>query len=87
MDHAKIEDGEIVIRIPINSLSGAAFQGLEAIGCEEGDAMDYDALAGEIVAGLNAEAEDGTTPVNLMLDQVVIEASENGGEAFAYLDE
>lgn len=87
MDHASIEDGHIVVRISVNELSGAAFQGLDAVGCEDGDGMDYDQLASDIVGQLNAESEDGTTPVHVMLDTAVIEASEQGADAFAYLDE
>lgn len=86
MDHASIEDGHIIVRIPVNELSGAAFQGLDAVGCEDGDQMDYDQLAKDIVQQLNTEGEDGTTPVHVMLDTAVIEASERGAEAFAYLD-
>ena len=49
--------------------------------------MNYVQLARDLVHQLNTEDEDGTTPVHVMLDQAVIEASEQGAEAFAYLDE
>ena len=87
MDLAKIEDEEIVIRVPIKDLSGQAYQGLDQVGCVDGDAMDYAALAVDLVSQLNAESEDGSTPVNYMLDAAVIEAAEQGAESFAYLDE
>lgn len=87
MNHAKIEGDQIVIRVPIAELSGAAFQGLDQVGCKEGDGMNYADLARDIVAEMNAESEDGTTLVHAMLDRAVIEASERGADAFTYLDE
>ena len=87
MDLANLEGDEIVIRIPVGGLSGAAYEGLAAVGCEEGDDMDYECLARDLVSQLNSESEDGTTPVHNMLDQAVIEASEQGAEAFAYLNQ
>ena len=86
MNHAKLDGENIVITIPVSDLSGAAYQGLESVGCEEGDQMNYADLARDLVSELNSESEDGTTPVNVMLDAAVIEASEQGAEAFAYLD-
>lgn len=87
MSTVGIEDGDIVIRIPIRSLSGEAWQGLDAVGYEDDDSMDWHQLAADIVVELETESEDGTTPIHEMLDQAVISASENGAEAFAYLDE
>ena len=84
---AKVENDEIVIRIPIQSLSGQAYQGLEQVGVEEDGGMDYEALAITLVSELNSEAEDGSTPVNYMLDAAVISAAEDGADVFAYLDE
>ena len=87
MDHARIEGDEIVIRVKIIELVGAAYGGLDAAGVEDDGRMDFDGLAPDLVTELNREAEDGTTLVHRALDAAVIEASENGSEAFAYLDE
>lgn len=85
MDIAKIEGEEIVIRIPIRELSGAACEGLDYVGYEGVD-MNFDQLAKDIIDQMNSEDEDGTTPIHRLLDQAVIEASESGADAFAYLD-
>jgi len=87
MDLAKIENGHIVVRIPIKDISSAASEGLNYVGCDYGDEMDYDDLATDIVSELNSESEDGSTLVNYMLDEAVKNGSENGLKAFAYLDE
>ena len=84
MDMVKIEGDEIVIRIPIKDLSGAAFEGLTDCDYEDDDGMDFDQLAKDIVSQLNAEEEDGSTKVNLMLDDAVRDASESGAHAFSY---
>lgn len=78
---AKIEGDEIVIRIPKSSLSGAAYQGLDQLGIEDEDEVDWNALAIDMVSELNREEEDGTTLVNLALDQALINAGENGSSA------
>lgn len=87
MDLAKIEGDEIVIRIKIAGLGGAAFQGFEQVGCDEPEGMDLASLAPDLVMELNAESDDGTTLIHTALDAAVVAASENGSEAFSYLDE
>ncbi|WP_299663900.1 hypothetical protein [uncultured Ruegeria sp.] len=87
MDHAKIEGDEIVIRMKISELNGAAYQGLDQCGVEDDGEMDFEQLAPDLVKELNREEEDGTTLIHRALDSAVVAASENGSEAFAYLDE
>ncbi|AUQ93834.1 hypothetical protein PhaeoP66_04642 (plasmid) [Phaeobacter inhibens] len=79
---AHIEDNAIVIRIPKDQLSGAAYQGLDDLGIEDESEVDWDQLAIDMVAELNSEEEDGTTLVHRALDQALINAGENGSSAF-----
>jgi len=71
MNYAKLDGENIVITIPASDLSGAAYQGLEAVGCEYDDDMDYANLARDLVVELNSESEDGATLVSAMLDAAV----------------
>lgn len=79
-DFAKIEGDEIVVRIPVSKLSGAAYQGLEYFDLDEDD-VDWNALSVAMVSELNIEEEDGTTLVNRMLDHALINVGETGSTA------
>jgi len=87
-DIAKVEGDEIVMRIKISDLNGAAWQGLSDVDPEIDDreSFDYTTLAEDMVSELNNESEDGSTPVHKLLDEAVTAAADNGSEAFAYLD-
>lgn len=82
MDLAKIEDGAIVIRVPIDALVTASAHAFELeYGEKHGLTIaDPQAFAKEVCRELNQEEEDGTTPVHRMLDAVMIEAVEQGCE-------
>ncbi len=90
MDMAKVEGAEIVIRVPISGLDGAAFEGLMQVGAgdqDDIDKIDRAQLAADIANELNAEQEDGTTLVCKALDRAVINASEHGAESLSVLDD
>lgn len=83
MSDAKIEAGEIVIRVPLAAIPCAALVAFdEQYGFEQHslEVVDVDVFAGELVLELNRESEDGTTLVHLMLDRAVIRATENGAQ-------
>lgn len=76
----KIEKNVIVIRVPIKSIKKFAYQGLQDC-LEEGQKVDYDILAQDIVGELSAEEEDGSTPIHRLFDEAVEKACENGSQA------
>lgn len=78
----KIEDGCVVIRIGIGTLAFAAnncdrFHDGEHYGYEVTDESKF---AREVVGALNAEQEDGTTPVHILLDNAFEYVVGDGGE-------
>lgn len=81
MDYAAIEGDEIVIRVPIDALPTACQVAWDdRYGDHDLRVVDARAFAEEFVRELNAEEEDGTTLVHLMLDQAAVNAAENGAE-------
>lgn len=83
MEMAKIEGGEIVIRVPFEAIPDAAKVAFdEEWGEEEHGIAVVDAavFAGELVRALNDEQEDGTTLADLMLDKACVNAAEDGAE-------
>lgn len=80
---ANIEGEEIVIRIPVAALPGAAQVAWdEQYGFEQHSlrVCDVAAFAKEFVRELNSEAEDGTTLIHIVLDKAAVNAAENGAE-------
>jgi hypothetical protein len=78
---AVIEGGCIVIRIEISALPlivPGAWGPVPGDDCFK--VTDAEAFARDLVAELNREEEDGTTPVHRMFDAVIQGAIENGAE-------
>lgn len=78
---AIIEDGCIVIRLPLANIS-AALEGARASGHQDGRYIVTDAAvyAKEVVLELNKESEDGTTPIHLLFDKCMYEAIDQGAQ-------
>lgn len=85
-----IEVGELVIRIGIDTLKMATdlcpylYDGLADRSI--GHVINPGAWAKAIVNALEVEEEDGTTPVQEMLDRAIREAVDNGDEGFEFYD-
>lgn len=81
-----IEGEDIVIRITPDALKFASEQGaLATFWPKKNDfrkvrVTDLDAWRKEVVAALRREAENGDTPVHLLLDAALEWAAEQGGE-------
>lgn len=88
---AKIIDGEIVIRLSLDTMAFAAerFPSLEEYD-EKTDRIlapvvtDREAFAKELVRLLNAESEDGSTLVTNMFDAGFLAAAEDGARGIAF---
>lgn len=88
MIECKVEENEIVIRMPVNLLSH--WLEMADFNCADNCADDGESsisivtdpvkFAEEIVNELTKEEEDGTTPVHLMIDKAMEDAIENGCE-------
>lgn len=80
---AVIENGEIIIRMPIANLD-SALEGAWASGCQDGHykVTDAAAFAKEVVYELNREDEIGTTPIHTLLDRAMYAAIDQGSEGF-----
>jgi hypothetical protein len=76
---AIIEDGVIVIRVPIANLQAVLDGGW---GCNVYDKRykitDADVFASELCRELNREEEDGTTPIHRLFDKSINEALNQG---------
>lgn len=85
-----IEDGEVVIRIGIDTLKVAAEACPELEECLGSGYVvapsitDIDLFAAEVVRELGREAEDGTTPVHILLDAAFVAAAEQGAEGIEF---
>lgn len=78
---AVIEDGAIVIRVPLDYLPTIVEGAWAAMGISTRlKITDVDAFAKELVGELNREGEDGTTPIHTMFDRCIEEAAEQGAE-------
>ncbi len=76
---AKIEGGEIVIRVSIDALPFIA----DHVFALEGSlyaVTDAPTFARDLVYELNREEEDGTTPIHRMFDAAISEANEQGAD-------
>lgn len=81
MSEAKIENNEIVIRIPISAINNASEYAWEHYYGENSLYVeDTKEFAKEIMYALNNEgtSRDGNTLVTRMLDEAVINATEGG---------
>lgn len=78
---ALIEDGVIVIRLPVDNLP-AVLEGSWASGGIETrwKLSDNDAFAKDLVRALNDEDEAGNTMIHRMFDKGIDEAIESGAE-------
>ena len=76
---AHIDDGVIVIRVPISVLPDALHQNPRA-DWSDVTVRDPVGFAVDVVRELNREAEDGSTPIHLMFDAAMSEAIEQGSE-------
>lgn len=76
----ELEGHEIVIRVPIDALTGAAevaFKRHYGLDCHI-EVVDADVFASEVMCELRKEAENGDTLVHLMLDKACVNAAEAG---------
>ncbi len=85
-----VDGNQVVFRIGINTLVWAAEHCPKLHDGERHSEPPYikvvDALslAGDVVAEVNREEEDGSTPLHLMLDNAIFNACENGSIGFDY---
>jgi hypothetical protein len=78
---AVIEDGVIIIRVPVKNLP-AIIEGSWATGNLEPrmKITDADAFAKDLARELNDESEDGSTRIHKMFDAAIDEAINQGAE-------
>ena len=81
---AKIENGNLLISISIDTLVNAANYSQYFFDCKEDGInlviSDKDKFAKSVANALNLEEEDGGTPITRMLDEAIIWVSEQGEE-------
>lgn len=83
-----VEDGEIVIRIGVDTLQIAVqacpslerYYDADSGNFLEPKVLDADLFASEVVTELTREEEDGTTVVHQLFDQAFLDAIENGAD-------
>lgn len=75
----RIEGDEIVIRLKIEALPGALAGGPHGLWMRVTNSGD---AAKAMVRVLEAEEEDGTTPVHRLFDDAMLHALENGEDGF-----
>lgn len=79
----RVEDDQLVIRIGLAVLADAPRQHNDWRNDDDEPRLtvtDATVFANEIVAALQREEEDGTTPVHVMLDDAITYVVEQGGE-------
>lgn len=78
---AVIEDGVIIIRLPIANLH-IAVEGMWAAGASDVryKVTNADVFAKEFVRALNRESEDGTTLIHTCFDEAALDAIDEGAE-------
>lgn len=78
---AVIEDGNIVIRVPIDALQ-TVIDGATALNglYERWLITDKDVFAAEVVRSINDEDEQGTTPFHKMFDRAMSHAIDQGAQ-------
>lgn len=87
-DLAKLEGDEIVIRVPLAAIPHAAKIAFEEANYSVDESTGETSMvvtnartfALDMIRELNAESEDGSTPIHYLLDRAVIDASEGGSE-------
>lgn len=81
---AKIEDGVIVIRVPVSVLPAALEQNPRNDSYRGSLITNLEGFARDVVIELNREEKDGTTPVHLLFDKAMAEAIEQGSLHYAF---
>lgn len=78
----RIDGGVLCISIGVNTLKFAAENHEDFFDGDKNtlEVTDAALFAKEVLREIDREAEDGTTPVHLMLDRAIFEAVENGPE-------
>lgn len=71
----------IAIRVPVRVLPDALHQNPRDDSCYAVKVVDVPGFAGDVVRELNAEAEDGTTPIHELFDKAMATAIDNGSLA------
>lgn len=92
---ANVEDDQLVIRIGIDTLKfsaefGPVFYDYDRHQASNGPyvkILDARVLAEDVIRELLREKEDGSSPLSDMLDEALVAAMEEGGEAFDYGDD
>ena len=88
---AKVEDGELVIRIGINTVAWAfdhdpennVYDEKKAEYVQAAKVLDAAEFANDVVIEMTNEEEDGTTPLDLFLDKMCRKAANQGSAAIA----
>lgn len=80
-----LKDGALQVVIPLENLRYAAehHPGLDETSDEMVPVLkitDLETFAKDVVLAINAEAEDGSTPLIRLLDAAIVEAVESGSE-------
>ena len=76
----KVENGILNISIGVKALKTSIESGRLDISCGgEFSIDDLEAFIPDFVHELSSEQEDGSTPIDLMFDQVALETLEQGG--------
>lgn len=85
---AYIEDGEIIIHIPVANLP-AIVEGtwVSGVMLNRYEVTDSASFAEDLVTELNREKEDGTTRIHLMFDSAIEEAIEQGAQGIEPVEE
>lgn len=90
----KVEGEQLVIRIGVGTLAWAAqhcpllYDNAKHKGSGPYVGIDNEhELAIDVCRELNAEEEDGTTPVHRLLDRAIFDAFENGSTGFSDEDD
>lgn len=81
LNNVSIEDGHIVIRLPIAALPLIVdHEHLDEEGAPAFILTDVHAFAAAVVHELRHESEDGTTMVHKMFDNAVLDAIDSGAD-------
>lgn len=82
----RVENGDLVIRIDAKTLAFAAIHLPQHDG-QPLEVDDEDKLVRDVIGQLGKEDDDGSTVVTTMLDRAIIDAWEDGSDAFVEEDE
>lgn len=76
---AFVEDGAIVIRVPLNNLPQILDGGFMCNAYEKRYRVtDAQQLTEEVISELNREDEEGTTPIHRLFDKAISDAIDGG---------